>query len=120
MVDATRDLILQAEDIELAPLVVPAWKDKDGNAITVYIKQMSGKDANEYLTTVNEENGGYDNRNAKILISTLCDANGDKLFTKNDIDELQKKNSRVLNWIVEKSLEINVKSADALEELAKN
>ena len=120
MVDATKDLILQAEDIELVKLAVPAWKDKDGNVLDVYIKQMSGDDAQGYIDSMKQENGGDADRNAKVLVASVCYANGDKMFTKADIKAINKKNSRVLSWLTAKILEINFKDADQIEADAKN
>jgi hypothetical protein len=120
MVDATRDLILSADDIELVKLSVPAWKDKEGNVIDVYIKQMSGKDAEEYIEATSPEHGGSKQRNAKVLVSSVCDKDGKRLFTNADIAALQDKNSRVITWLVEEILKINFKSSNEIETEAKN
>lgn len=120
MVDATRDLILNADDIELVKLPVPEWKDKEGNIIDIYVKQMSGRDSEEYIEATNEAHGGYKQRNAKILVCSICDKDGNRLFTNDDIEALQDKNSRVMNRLVEDIVKINFKSADEIEDEAKN
>jgi hypothetical protein len=120
MVDATRELVLNAADIELVKLSVPAWKDQDGNIIDVYIKQLSGDDAEDYVASTSDGQGGTAQRNAKIIICSVCNSAGEKLFTTNDIAALQGKNSKVLNWLVEEILKINFKTPTEVEDLAKN
>lgn len=117
MVDATRDLILNCDDLALVKLTVPYWKDKEGNCIDVYVKQLSGKEAEAYTEATDE---GKKNRNAHAIIASVCDKNGNKLFTKQDVDALNNKNSNIINWLVTEILKINFKSVDDVEEKAKN
>lgn len=118
MVDATRDLIIEADDRELVKVEVPFWKDKEGNSLTVYISQMSGEDADNYVLSVKDEEGMK--RNVEAIICCVCDKNGEKLFNSEDIVKLMQKNSVALNWLTNKVLEVNFKSSDLLEEEAKN
>lgn len=120
MVDATRDLILNADDVKLVKVAIPDWKDKDGNILDVYVKQMTGDAAQDYIDSLNELNGGEKFRNAKVLVASICYKNGDPMFTLDDIKALNRKNARVLNWLAEEILRINFKSADEIETDAKN
>lgn len=115
-----RDLILEADDLDLEEVEVPEWKDENGKPVKVYIKQMSGHAANEYVESTREENGGDIDRNAKVLVASLCDKDGNRLFTRKDIDALNAKNARVLNHLTQIALEVNFKSNEAVEEAAKN
>jgi len=119
MVDATRDLILDADDIELVKVTVPGWKDRNGNLLDVYIKQMSGKDAEEYLSATDEHGVAPETHNIKIVLISVCDSHGNRLFNKKDYKRLSEKNSRIITWLFNKILEINF-SAISIEEQAKN
>lgn len=118
MVNATRDLILNCQDIDLEPVEVPLWKDSEGNPLTVYVRQMSGKQADAYILAIKDEEGVR--KNIGALICCICNQDGNQMFTKDDIDALYEKNSVALNWLTNKVLEINFKSSQALDEDAKN
>ncbi len=120
MVDATRDLILNCDDIELVKVTVPGWNDSKDNPIDVYVKQMSGKDAEDYLAQSDDKGDVNAHYGIKVLIVSICDKDGNRIFTKDDVDALLGKNSRIITWLREKILEINFKSMKDLDDLAKN
>ncbi len=120
MVDATRELILNCEDIELVKVTVPGWNDKDGNPIDVYIKQMSGKDAEDYLAQTNDKGNVNERYGIKVLVVSLCNKEGIRLFTTDHIEALLAKNSRIITWLREKILEINFSAINDIDEQAKN
>jgi hypothetical protein len=120
MVDATREMILDCNDIDLVKVTVPMWKDKDGNCLDVYIKQFSVNDGQEYLNSIGEDGKVPDSMQLKGIIGSVCDCNGNRLFTKKDIEHLKHKNLQVLTWLAEEIARINFSAIKPIEELAKN
>ncbi len=119
MVDATRDLILNCDDIELKPVIVQGWKDKKGNPLTVYIKQFSAKDGEEYLNNVDADGNVKKNQQLKAIATSICDAQGVRLFTKDDVDALANKNFNVLSKLAAEVMRVNFANVD-MEQEAKN
>lgn len=112
MVDATRDMILDYEDLDLVKVTVPKWR------LDVYIKQMSGRNADQYVEMTAHDEGLR--RNIKPILLCVCNKDGEPLFNADDLDALYDKNAQALAWLANKVLEINFKSNDDLEKDAKN
>lgn len=120
MVDATKEMILECDDIELVKVTVPMWKDKDGNCLDVYIKQFCADDAQEYMSGADETGRVSESQNIKAIAVSVCDSNGNRLFNKKDVDKLAKKNLQVLNWLANEIVRINFSAVEPIDKQVKN
>jgi hypothetical protein len=95
---------------------VPEW----GN-LTVYYRGWTGKERDN----VEQHFGGDDEKNrpnkrARLLVRTLLDANGDRLFHDSDADALGDKNSVVIDRLFDLVSKLNQLTKNAAEDTKKN
>ena len=114
----TKDQILQADDLKFSEVDVPEWGGK------VRIKTMTGeeRDAFEDKIVVRDKDGnrkGMDIKNfrAKLLVRTIVDEEGKRVFDEQDIHALGMKSSAALDRVAEEVQEINRLRAQDVEEL---
>lgn len=84
---------------------------------TVYISAMTGAQRDKYETMMRD--GKREELRAWIAANTICDADGNLLFTEADIKELNKVNYKELDKVLLASLSVNELDAKAIEELKK-
>lgn len=101
--------ILEAKDIKTKELQVPEW---DGS---VYLRVISGADRDVFEQAFSEKK--MDAFRTRFLVMTLCDSDGEKLFTADEVDALNKKSSVVLNRIFDAAWELNAFTPAAVESL---
>lgn len=91
----SRSAILAAVDSETEAVDVPEWGDK------VYVRSLTGKELDDYTNGLRKQVGNQTvmqpNQHAKLLVRALVDENGVRLFTDRDVEELGKKNAKVLD-----------------------
>ena len=85
-----REYILQANDLELSPLFVDEWQ------VTIYLRQPTVKELEHIV-----ELSGKPNFAAQLAVLVCCDEQGNKLFTRADLDALAGKAGRALHRIVD-------------------
>lgn len=93
----TRDLILAADDLRHEDVHVPEW------GCTVRLKAMTGEERDSFESSIlrdrSNPSSGVDPRNfhAKFLVRILCDADGKRLFSDDDVELLSGKSASVLD-----------------------
>jgi hypothetical protein len=110
-----KDLILAADDTSLVPVEVSEWRT------TVYIKGMSGTDRDAFESetfSAGKVNGS--NVRARLLVKTLCDDKGKRLFEDADAEKLGAKNGAVLGRLFDAARKANGMSPGDVAELEKN
>jgi hypothetical protein len=117
MSDLSKDDILNFDDLKVYPLVIPEW---GGN--TVYLRQLSGKEQDAFEAETRDKDGKPNilNIRARLAVAVLVDKDGNRMFSKEDVQKLANKSGIALNRIIEKSAEINRITEDDLEAIAKN
>ncbi len=105
-----RDRILEAEDSPFEEVDVPEWKEK------IRIRTMSGEERYEFESSLTDTK----NIMVRMLAVTLCDLEGNRLFTLEDMEKLNKKNSKVLIRLFSKAKKLNAIDKSDIEELTKN
>ena len=115
----TRAEILAAKDITIEEVAVPEWGG------TVYVRCMTGKDLAAYNKSMLDIKGGtatYNPSNglAKLLARSLCDADGKRLFSEADIDELGNRNGVVMERIAKVARRLNRLDGESVDDLKKN
>jgi hypothetical protein len=117
----TKAEILGAQDRKHEVVPVPEW----GGDVLVW--EMSGYWQDQYemmLMGLTEEGKGQglkaENLRATKVAASICDENGEPLFTAADVIALGKKNSKALDRIIEAVERLNKMSEEDKAELAKN
>jgi hypothetical protein len=121
-----RDAILSKEDVVIEPLVIPEW-----GGITVYVRTMSSGDQGKFraqsmrkipTADPNVTKEEFDDRffTEKLAVYTVCDEEGNLVFTPEDIPELAKKSAVVMQRIFEVAARLNGLREKDVEAAAKN
>jgi hypothetical protein len=111
----TKEQILAADDSGLLEVPVPEW---DGS---VYIRCMTVAARDAYENDwVQNKHKGVENFRTKFLQKVLCDADGQLLFTEQEIAVLGEKSARVMNRLWTKAMSHNALAESDVEQLAKN
>lgn len=111
-----KDKILAAQDLKSEAVECPEWD------VVVHVRVMTGsqRDAYEFSLSTRQKLGQLgDNFRADLLAKTLCDENGQLLFSAEDVAALGEKNAIVLDRLVRVARRLN-KLEDDGEAAAKN
>lgn len=115
-----RDAILGAEDIKTETVPVPEWGGE------VLVKTLTGTERDAFeLSTVKDGKDGkkkadLTNLRAKLCARTICDEEGELLFTDSDIIELGKKSGAALDRVFAVAQKLSGIGEADLEEMVKN
>jgi hypothetical protein len=104
-----KEQILKAVDSPVEALEIPEW------GVTVYLKSMSVGERLKFRELLKAD----ESDEAELLVLALSDEQGKPLFTKADIPELRKKNSKVTDAVLHRWLEINGLTLKSSEEAEK-
>ena len=90
----------------------------------IYLRKMSGHDRAKYLDVVSGldgENSGVASVtiSAHILIISMVDEDGNKLYTEDDLDAVMSLDIDLIDGIVNEAASINGLSGDSVEEAEK-
>lgn len=93
-----REDILGANDIQIEAVAVPEWGGE------VYVKGMDGIERDAFEASIVRMKGAsgrvnMENIRAKLAVHTICDEEGNKLFTDKDIAALGKKSAAALQRV---------------------
>ena len=109
----SRDQILASDDLPKELVPVPEWGG------SVYVRTMTGteRDGVEAASIGNDWRRGF---RARLAVATVCDEQGNALFTAADIEALGRKSSAALDRIFEVACRLNKLGAADVNELEKN
>lgn len=118
----TREAILKAQDLPRELVHVPEWGGE------VYVRAMTGteRDAFEASMVVEGKNGlkgahmKLENLRAKLAALTVCDADGQRLFSDKDVEALGQKSAAGLDRVFSVAQRLSGISQKDVEELTKN
>jgi len=113
----SKDQILAAEDLPRREAAVPEW----GGG--VWLRTMTGAERDAFeasLLAGADGDRNLANLRARLLVRTLVDAKGNRLFADDDAGLLGEKSAAVLDRLFAIAQEINGLRAADVEELAKN
>lgn len=113
--DLSRDQILAIDDYQLIPVDVPEWGGK------VYIRTLTAGERDEIEARAFDlrQAGEPTNAHATVVARCACDAQGNPLFSLDDVPVLAKKASRPMNRIFTAADKLNFARGD-LKELEGN
>jgi len=111
----SKSAILGAADLKHEDVRVKSWGG------TVRIRSMTGQERDEFRTAISTEEGGVPVGKfaAALLVATIVDESGNRLFTAEDMDALQKKSAASLDAPAAVAMRLNGLGGQAIEE-AKN
>ena len=97
-----RDGILQSEDRQFEVVDVPEW----GPGAQVRVSSLSGSERDTFEASITVRRGtdvtvNLVNARAKLVVLTVVDDEGNRLFTDDDVFEVGKKNALALNRLFE-------------------
>jgi len=122
MTKLTRDDIVGAKILGVKEIEVPEWNG------SVFIRKWSGKDRAKFLkasTKIQGEDVGanfdtiFDNM-ALVVVISLCDEDGVRLFADEDQEMLAEKDANAIQRIYEAVLVLNALNQTAVQDSAKN
>lgn len=111
--------ILGAEDRRIQRVEVPEWGGH------VYVRSLSGMEKELFSEAVNVVRHGKTEVNdvglrARYLAVALCDEHKQPLFTLDQVEALNTRNTVVLDRVWKAALELNAGTEERREALAKN
>ena len=119
---ASRDEILQVQDIPFEDVVVPEWNNKK-----VRVMGMDAKSAGKFSSSMVEVDGkgnvkaiALDNFMADLLVKTLVNEKGQPIFTQADIEALGKKSAKVMKRLSDIAAKLSGLNDSTPADLLKN
>ena len=110
-----REQILETNDLPLEAVEVHEWKT------TVYMRGMNASERDHWEMSIYENKGiKMDNIRARLVVLTLCDESGNRLFNDEEVEKLGKKNAKVINKLFEIAQRLSGIGQKDVEELGKN
>lgn len=106
--------ILAADDKKMVDMEVPEWNG------SVKIRVMSGTERDRFEAEFVGGNKSVDMVRAKLVAKCLCDEDGTRLFTEQEIPQLGEKSAAVLDKLFTACMKLNRFTKDDVEELAGN
>ena len=112
----SKEQILNARDREIVKVEVPEWGG------SIYLKSLSGSDRDEFesISVQANEKKNWKNIRAQLLVYTITDESGNKLFEKKDIEKLGAKSGKVLDRLFVESQKLSKIRNEDIEGLEKN
>ena len=112
--------ILNAQDAQVIPLEVPEWNG------SVFIRTLTGAERDRLEIMFKNMGGGSGDGatvkswRAEFASLVISDESGNRIFDDKQIEELAKKNGKVLDRITDAGLNHNGLTEGAIEEAEKN
>lgn len=112
----SRDEILSKTQLKRQAVTVPEWNGD------VLVSEMSGaaRDAWEQSLQERDGKGRVINPRAKLVVATVIDEKGDRLFNDSDIEAVGKLSNNSLSAICDVAQRLNKLLGDDLERAEKN
>jgi len=120
-----RSKILAAQDTSKEAVSVPEWGIDDG---LVFIKTLSAKDRDNWETSMvsvdmerkKVRKVNMANMRARLVVLTLVDVDGKRIFGDDDADQLGEKSAAVIARLFDVAQRVNGLSTEEVKALEKN
>ncbi len=110
-----KEQILNAEDSVIEPVDIPEW------SCTVHVKTLSGIERDRIEAEIHSGDGdNLVNLRAKMAVATVCDEQGNLVFTPDDAAELGNKSASALSKIFNVATRLSGMTEADVDELEKN
>lgn len=112
----TKEQILAADDLTTEILQVPEW----GGSIIV--RTITGTERDYLEASISNDDGGknMENLRAKLVVMSVVDEKGNKLFTMKDLGAIGAKSARVLSKVFTVAMRLSGFSKKDVDELTEN
>ena len=112
----TKTSILSAADLKHEDVEVPQWGG------SVRVRTMTGQERDEFRAAISTEEGSVPvgKFNAALLVATLVDESGARLFAADDMAILQAKSAASLDGPASVAIRLNGLGGKAIEQAVKN
>jgi hypothetical protein len=107
-----RDQILTVDDRKIVPIEIPEW------GLTCFVRVMEGSERDRWEEIQITQK--WTDVRARLSVATLCDEQGELLFSEADMPLLAKKSGPALDRIFAVALRINRLTTEDIAELKKN
>lgn len=104
-----RDAILGMDDLPRQEVQVPEWKG------SVFVRALSGAERVAFERVVFSDATTNDAMLAQIVALCTVDADGEKMFSEEDVEALNRKNVKALQRVANAALKFNALSDEGLE-----
>lgn len=108
-----RKSIFKAVDLDIKTVAVPEW----GGDLCV--RGLTARERDHFEASIGAS-ANLDNLRARLVVLTICDEAGDRVFKDSDAIELGKKNAQVVNRLFDIARSMSGMSDADVEELEKN
>jgi len=111
-----REAILEKSDLKRQKVDVPEWGGD------VYVSEMTGEARDEWEMNIISRDGKQtvDNPRAKLVIASVVNENGERLFSYGDLEKVSKLSASALDRICKVAQELNGLTHKELEEAKKD
>ena len=115
----TRDAILAAAALRTEDVPVPEWGG------SVLVRELRGRERDEWEASLAVQRGrqmvpDVANMRAKLVARCVVDAEGEPVFTQQDVNALGELSAAALDRVFEVASRLSALNPDSLEEKAKN
>jgi hypothetical protein len=110
----SKSAILAANDKKTVDLDVPEWGG------SVKLRVMTGTERDRFESEFVGGNKNVEMVRAKLVAKCLCDEDGERLFTEQEIPELGERSAAVLDRLFAECMKLNRFTKDDVDDLAKN
>lgn len=115
----TRDLILSQKKLKMQEVEVPEWEG------SVFVRELSGQERDEfeegvYLQKGDKTTTNFKNFRARLVVVSTCDAEGNRLFTPDDVEEVGRTSAAALERIYKVAEMLSGFRKKDVDELTKN
>lgn len=107
-----REQILQKRPPKVKPVEVPEWGG------TIHIRVMTGAELDGYDQAAYQND--YRMIRAELLVRCLCDEQGNRILSDQDVAELAQQDGYILDRLFDEAREHNGMTSRAKESIAKN
>jgi NTP pyrophosphatase (non-canonical NTP hydrolase) len=112
----SKEEILAVQDLPTTEVNVPEWGG------SVRLKGMSAGEREALEEEVTDKNGKVNTKNirVKLLVRSIVDENGEKLFSETDMEKLNEKSADIITRLFIAAQNLNGMSEAAVEDMTKN
>lgn len=119
--ELTKEMILQAKDIPVEKVEVPEW----GEGAYVYVKGLTGAERDKFEASIIEQRGtlqriNLENARSKLCVACICDQDGKRLFSDDEINVLAGKSAIALERIFTAAQRLSGLLPNDIEKMTKN
>lgn len=110
--------ILDVKDLPIEEVFISEWND------SVFVRGLNGRERDSFELSVIDQKSknkvNLENIRAKLCALTICDENGELLFSENEVNEVAKKSGAALGKIFVVAQRLSGLSENDVKEMSEN